>query len=114
MSDAPKNEAAPAGVLGRTVDELELQAWLARAEFRDPSLHDPAVRAEVDALARTRDELRVQLALGKLEARERFEQLESRWVALKGAADRAAHDAGESLHDALRDIRDGYRRWSAG
>ena len=99
MADTPLN---------RTVDELELQAWLARAEFRNPSLHDPTTRTEVNALASLRDELRVQLALGKLDARDEFEAMEKKWQALKSAADRTTHDVGETLHDLLRDIRDGY------
>jgi hypothetical protein len=93
----------------RTVDELELQAWLARAEFRNPSLREPAVREELDALARLREELRVQFALGGMEARDRWQALEARWTAVKAAADRAGQEVGESVHDVLRQIRDGYR-----
>lgn len=94
----------------RAVDELQLQAWLARAEFRNPSLHDEGTRREVDALARTRDELRLQLALGKLEARDEWTHLESAWGRVKHKATLAADDAEETLHDVLASIRDGYRR----
>ena len=96
--------------LNRTVDELELQAWLARAEFRNPSLHEAAKKSEVDALARLRDELRVQLALGRLDARDEWAHLESRWAKVKQVAESVAHEAGESLHDVLHDIREGYRK----
>jgi hypothetical protein len=93
----------------RTRDELELQAWLARAEFRHPSLRDAAVRGEVDALARTREELRLQLHLGRMEARDEWVRLEDRWQRLKVAAGRAADETGESFHDLLDTIREGYR-----
>ena len=94
----------------RATDELELHAWLERAEFKHPSLSDPAVRGEATALARMRDELKLQLALGKLEAREEWERLEQRWRSFKHAASLAAHEVKETLHDVLRDIRDGYQR----
>ena len=94
----------------RAVDELQLQAWLARAEFRHPSLHEEKTKEEVGALARTRDELRLQLALGKLEARDEWETLEKAWAGVKHQAGLAADDAGESMHDLLARIRDGYQR----
>jgi hypothetical protein len=94
----------------RAVDDLELQAWLARAEFRNPSLHDPDTQAEVGALARMRDELRLQLALGKLEARDEWDQLEQRWTRVKAVANETAQQVGETVHDLLRDIRDGYQK----
>lgn len=93
----------------RARDELELQAWLARAEFRHPSLRDPQVKGEVDALARTREELRLQLHLGQMEARDEWARLEDRWRRLKVAAGRAADDTGESFHDLLDTLREGYR-----
>jgi hypothetical protein len=97
-------------MLGQLVDELQLQAWLAGAELRHPSLHEAEGRAEMDALVRLRDELRVQLHLGKLEARDEFAELELRWRRLKLLAARTADDAEEGFHDVLRQIRDGYRR----
>lgn len=97
-------------VLDQLVDELKLQAWLARAEFRNPSLKHEHTREEIDALARIRDELRVQLHLGRLEATDEFHALEDRWRKLQHLAARTADDLGEGLHDVLRDIRDGYRR----
>ncbi|MCB9689212.1 MAG: hypothetical protein H6738_11510 [Alphaproteobacteria bacterium] len=94
----------------RAVDELQLQAWLARAEFRHPSLHEEQTREEVGALARTRDELRLQVALGKLEARDEWETLEKAWGRVKHKAGLAADDAEETMHDLLAHIRDGYQR----
>ena len=90
-------------------DELGLQAWLAGAELRNPSLHRAETRNEVEALLCVRDELRVQLHLGKLEAVEEFARVEARWQRLKSVAARAADDAEEKLHDVLGQIRDGYR-----
>lgn len=97
-------------LLDQLRDELELHAWLARAELRRPSLRHEPTRGEVDALVRLRDELRLQLHLGKLEARDRFEALEETWRDLMRTVDAAAEDAGEALHDLLRRIREGYAR----
>jgi hypothetical protein len=90
-------------------DELKLQAWLAGAELRHPSLRDAPLRAEVDALARLRDELRLQLHLGKLDAKDEFQHLEGRWRQLMQAAAETAGGAVASLRDLVREIRDGYR-----
>ena len=95
--------------LERMVDELELQAWLARAEFRNPSLQRSEVVGEVSALAQVRDELRLQLALGKLEARDEWEVAERKWADVKRLAAATADDAGETMHDLLGRIREGYR-----
>jgi hypothetical protein len=95
-------------------DELELQAWLAGAELRNPSLRHEQTRGEVDALVRVRDELRVQLHLGRLSASDEFAKLEDRWRSLKAVAARTADDAEEKLHDLLTQIRDGYRKLKPG
>jgi hypothetical protein len=94
----------------RAADELELQAWLARAEFRNPSLNDPKTREEAGALARMRDELLLQLSLGKLEAKDEWERLEQRWTRVKSVANDTAQQVGESVHDLLKDIREGYQK----
>ncbi|MEZ4320688.1 MAG: hypothetical protein R3F61_24620 [Myxococcota bacterium] len=99
--------------LGELADELRLQAWLARKEFADPSLHDPEVHAEASALARMRDEIRVQLHLGELDARDQFEKVEATWASLmrndiQPAADGLAVDLENAAHDLLREIRDAY------
>ncbi len=98
MSDAP--------VLASQIrDELEVQAWLARAELRNPSLHD-----EVSALAQLRDGFRVQLHLGKLEAREEFQAAEARWIELKSRVAMAGEPVVEDLNALIRDIRAGYAK----
>ncbi len=96
-------------LLAQLGDELRLQAWLGGAEFRNPSLAEPAVREQVDVLVRVRDELRLQLHLGKLEAKDEFHRLEDRWQHVKLAAAETAAGAGQSLRDLLQEIREGYR-----
>jgi len=86
-------------------DELELQAWLAKAEFRNPSLHQ-----EAHGLAQMRDELRLQLHLGKMEAREEFHALEDRWTDLKQRVNAAKDPVVEDVRQLLHDIREGYHR----
>jgi len=85
-------------------DELKLQAWLARAEFRNPSL-----RQEAFGLAQVRDELRVQLHLGKMEARDEFDALEARWLDLKNRVNTATEPVVDDVRALLKDIREGYR-----
>jgi len=91
-------------------DELGLQAWLAGAELRHPSLAHEDTRNEVDALVRIRDELRLQLHLGKLEAKDEFERIEGQWRKVKAAASKVADDAEEGLQGLLGQIRAGYRK----
>ncbi len=90
------------------VDELKLHAWLAKAELENPSLHK-----DVSALAQRRDQLRVQMALGKLEAREEFDRLEKNWVRVKTVLGDTAHDVGDDARELLEDIRRGYQRLRA-
>jgi len=97
------------------VDELQVQAWLARREFREPSLHEPETHEEATALARLRDEVRLQIHLGKLDARDEYEHLEGRWRYLmrnnvEPVANSAAKDLEIAAHDLLREIRDGYHK----
>lgn len=105
MNDDSHTTGSP---FAQIADELKLQAWLARAEFNHPSLAHEETREEVSALANMRDELRLQISLGKLEARDEFEKLEGRWRKVKHLAADTAEDVGEGLHDVLRQIRDGY------
>jgi hypothetical protein len=95
---------------GQMADELRLQAWLARAEFKNPSLNDPDTRSEVDAMAALRDELRLQLHLGRMEVRDEWQRMEDRWRRLKHAANLAADDAGDTIKELLDGLRDGYRK----
>lgn len=97
-------------VLRQLSDDLRLQAWLAAAELRNPSANTESGRAEIEVLARARDEIRLQMHLGKLEAKEEFERLEGRWQTLMSLAERAVDDAGERLHDVMKDIREAYQK----
>jgi hypothetical protein len=110
MSDA-KN---PVDVLRQLGDELGLHAWLARAELRHPGLSHDGARQELDALARVRDELRVQLHLGQLDGADEFHRLEGQWQKVKNAASKAADDLEGGLREVLNDIRDGYARLHGG
>ena len=72
---------------------------------------------EAQKLRQLRDELRVQLDLGKMEARDLWEDAEKSWVELEGRLKRLGHETGEALHDigaasgkVLEEIRDAYQR----
>lgn len=72
---------------------------------------------EVEDLRRVRDELRVQIHLGRREARERWEELEERWEHLEGRLRELRRETRESLEDVagaarhlVDEIRRGYRR----
>jgi hypothetical protein len=103
-------EVGSGSAAGRAVDELKLQAWLARAEFRNASMSEPGVREEVSSLLSLRDELALQAHLGQAEAKEEWSKLESRWEKVKHTADNVTSDVQESLHDLLSQIRDGYQK----
>lgn len=91
------------------VDHLRLQAWLAAAEIKNPSLHK-----EVSTLAQWRDELRVQAWLGRAEAAEEWQRLEARWQALKPRLEHRLESAldanADDVKELLADIRQGYQR----
>ena len=91
-------------------DELKLQAWLAGAEFRNPSSQHEDTRNEVAALARLRDELRLQIHLGQLDAADEWERLEGRWSQVKVVAAAVAEEVGKEIDGLLRDIRESYKR----
>ena len=72
---------------------------------------------EMEALKRVRDELRVQVHLGKAEAQELWEAMEHKWHEAESKLTRVARDAEEPLHEIgeaarslLREIRDGYKQ----
>jgi broad specificity phosphatase PhoE len=71
---------------------------------------------EAKALKTKRDELRVQLDLGKMEARDRWEQAEKSWDEFEEKLNVVAHETGEALRDVgkstkrvLEEIREHYR-----
>jgi DNA anti-recombination protein RmuC len=72
---------------------------------------------EIDDLRRVRDELRVQVHLGKEEAKQRWEELEKRWAHLEARLKRVREESRESLDEIgeaartlLEEIRNGYRQ----
>jgi hypothetical protein len=71
---------------------------------------------ELEALRQLRDEFRVQMELGRAEARKRWEELEEDWQHLEGRlrlmrneSKGELEDIGETVRVLLRQIRDGYR-----
>jgi len=71
---------------------------------------------ELEALRQLRDEFRVQMELGRAEARKRWEELEEDWRHLEGRlklmrneSKGELEDIGETVRVLLRQIRDGYR-----
>jgi hypothetical protein len=74
-----------------------------------------AFENEMDALARVRDELRLQVHLGGAEARDTFAHLERRWVSLQEKATELQAQAGDgaqtvaaAAHSIADEIRLGY------
>jgi hypothetical protein len=71
---------------------------------------------ELDALRELRDEFRVQLELGRAEARGRWEELEEDWHHLedklklmRNESRGELEDIGEATRILVRKIREGYR-----
>jgi hypothetical protein len=70
---------------------------------------------ELDRLRRMRDELRVKMHLGSMEAKERFEEIEKRWHHLEGRlkvigqeGKESLGEIGEAARQLMREIREGY------
>ena len=70
---------------------------------------------ELEDLRATRDELRVRLHLGKLDAQEKWEQIEKQWqhveskLRLAGEAGReVAEDIGEATSLVIEEMKEGY------
>ena len=71
---------------------------------------------ELDSLRELRDEFRVQMELGRAEARKRWEELEEDWHHLEGKLKLMRNesrgeleDIGEAARILARRIREGYR-----
>ena len=80
------------------------------------SLRDRIDR-EAEDLRAAREELRVRLHLGKLDAKELWERLEKKWQQAEGklkllgdASQDVAADVGEAAGLALRELKDGYAK----
>ena len=104
------------GVLLGVVSETDLLAaalGVSEAVDAGPGRFD----AELETLARVRDELRVQLHLGKAEAKELWDQLEHRFVEAEARTKSVAegakepiHEMGEAAQHLLEELRRGYQR----
>ena len=75
------------------------------------------IEQEVDALRAARDELRVQMHLGRADARDRFEELEERWHDLERRLGQVADEArrpmrevGDAVRGIVAEIQEGYRK----
>lgn len=73
------------------------------------------MKEEVDSLRRLRDELRVQLALGQAEVRDRWEEMEKRWhelearmKVLRDASREEAADIRAAARLLMDEIQEGY------
>ncbi len=75
------------------------------------------IEKEMEDLRAAREELRVRLHLGKLEARDQWEQLEKKWQHTEGklkqlgdASQEIAEDVGEAAGLALNELKEGYAK----
>ena len=74
------------------------------------------VQSEIETLRAARDELRVQVHLGAVEAREAWEKAEAKWSHLEGrlkvlgeATHESLEDIGEAAKMLAEEIRRGYQ-----
>jgi uncharacterized coiled-coil DUF342 family protein len=74
-----------------------------------------SIQQEIVALARVRDELRLQMHLARAEAREVFDHLETRWPEIEARADElkantssSAHEVAEAARGLAQELRAGY------
>jgi len=77
---------------------------------------DERIRREVDELRGMRDELKLKMHLGRMDAQERFERAEKDWERLESklkvladAGRESADDVGEAARLLVDEIRAGYR-----
>jgi SMC interacting uncharacterized protein involved in chromosome segregation len=75
------------------------------------------LKRELEDLRAMRDELRVRLHLGKLDAQEQWEQIEKQWqhveskLKLAGEAGReVAEDVGEATSLVIEEMKEGYAK----
>jgi CBS domain-containing membrane protein len=110
-----------------TETDLVRAAYLERADAAQGTSLDHARRSvreysarfrdDLDVLRRTRDELRVQVHLGKADAQDRWHELEQSWhelerrvVTLTEEAREPLHEAREVAEDLAEELRRGYRK----
>jgi uncharacterized protein YoxC len=72
---------------------------------------------ELDELKRIRDEIRVQIRLGKAEAKDLWErseekigELESKVKSISNQAEQPLHDIGDAAKLLVDEIREGFKR----
>jgi SMC interacting uncharacterized protein involved in chromosome segregation len=72
---------------------------------------------ELEDLRTTRDELRVRLHLGKMDAQEQWDQIEKQWqhveakLKVAGEAGREiAEDVGEAANHTVEEMKEGYAK----
>lgn len=75
------------------------------------------INDEFEKLRTLRDELRVKIHLGKAEARDKWEELESDWQHVEGKikvlgaeTKESAKEVGEATEIVVGELRDAYRR----
>ena len=90
-------------------DELRLQAWLARKEFENPSLRQPETYERLSMLAEIRDEIRLQLHLGKMEHRDDWHELEERWRGLMDLAADTREEVADRIEDTISTLEKAYK-----
>lgn len=76
-----------------------------------------ALEKELENLRATRDELKVRVHLGKLDAQDQWEQIEKQWqqveskLKLVGETGReVAEDIGEAASLAVQEMKEGYEK----
>ena len=74
------------------------------------------IKSELDSLRAARDEIRVQVHLGAVEAREAWEQAEKNWSHLEGrikvlseATQESLEEIGGAVENLAEEIRRGYQ-----
>lgn len=109
-----------------TETDLVRAAYLESDDVEQVSLHrarrsireySARFRDELAAVRRARDELRVQMHLGKADAQDRWHELEHKWRELERSATSLTEEAREPLHEArevaedlAKELRRGYRK----
>ena len=81
------------------------------------SLEQAPVTERFPVLKRTRDELKVQVALAKAEIKEEWQKAEVKWSRLEGEVERlreragdATHEVGTGIEHLATDVGESYNR----
>lgn len=110
MTTPDKDGTRSEGALAPIADALRLQAWLAKAEQREPSVHMKEILGEARVLATLRDELRLQGHLAAMDAGSELHHLEGKWQEVKRLGEQVAAEATQDLRGLLAEIREGYAK----